>query len=151
MTTGDAIGKVEWIGLRTAKREAIRAVATAEVSEKTGLVGDYFASSGGDRQVTFFQEEDLADIAAALELESVARDNTRRNIVVSGLRLRDLFGQRFAVGECEFECTGDCRPCGRMEETIGPGARAAMTDKGGITAKVIRAGKIHVGDEVVRL
>lgn len=101
--------------------------------------------------MTFFQEEDLADIAAELQMEGVAREATRRNVAVSGLRLRDLFGHRFAVGECEFECTGDCRPCGRMEESIGRGAQVAMKDKGGITAKVIRAGTINVGDEVVRL
>ena len=35
------IGKVEWIGLRPARREAIKVVQTAEVDDQ-GLVGDRF-------------------------------------------------------------------------------------------------------------
>jgi MOSC domain-containing protein YiiM len=76
---------------------------------------------------------------------------TRRNILISGINLLALKGNRFAIGEAVFEYSGECHPCSRMEEALGTGGYNAMRGHGGITAKVIKSGILKQNDAVVVL
>ena len=75
----------------------------------------------------------------------------RRNLVVKGLNLLALKDKRFAVGQAELEYTGQCHPCSRMEELLGPGGYNAVRGHGGITARVLTAGQICVSDLVASI
>jgi len=75
----------------------------------------------------------------------------RRNLVVSGINLTALRHQRFQIGDALFEATALCHPCSRMEKALGKHGVAAMLGHGGLCAKIIRGGKITVGDDVVHL
>ena len=72
----------------------------------------------------------------------------RRNLLVSGINLQTLVGQRFWVGAALFEGTGDCPPCRAMDTALGAGGKNAMTGMGGVTARVLEGGLIRVGDSV---
>lgn len=126
---------------------AVREV-TAEVG--TGLAGDHHAASERQsiRQVTLIQREHLPVIAALCSRESLTPELLRRNIVVAGVNLLALKKSQFQIGGTLLEGTGPCAPCSRMEENLGPGGYNAMRGHGGITARVISAGTIRVGDEV---
>ncbi|PWG62488.1 MOSC domain-containing protein [Spiribacter halobius] len=56
-------GRLEWIGLRPARREAPQTPVTAEV-DAAGLRGDRYAGRSGRRAVTLIQAEHLPVIAA---------------------------------------------------------------------------------------
>lgn len=145
-------GEVKWIGLRTSRDEAMSVVPDCNVVLGAGLEGDRFASRHSDkRAVTLIQFEHLAAIAAFLDREVVDPANLRRNLVVSGLNLLSLKGQRFRIGEAVLEHTGACHPCSKMEQRLGPGAYNAMRGHGGITARVIQEGTIQLGDSVTAL
>ncbi|MGB5395698.1 MAG: MOSC domain-containing protein [Gammaproteobacteria bacterium] len=141
------IGKVEWIGLRPARKQNMDVVETA-VLDQYGLAGDRYAGNSGKRAVTLIQAEHLPAIAALLHLESVAPEFLRRNIVVSGINLLALKDKQFAIGDAVLEMTGLCHPCSRMEETFGAGGYNAVRGHGGITARVTKPGKIKTGDTV---
>lgn len=144
-------GRVAWIGLRPARRQPMQAVDDARLDPKEGLVGDRYASrTDGARQVTLIGAEHLLAIAAYLGVDAVSPEQMRRNIVVAGLNLLALKGRRFRLGEVLLETTGECHPCSRMEETLGPGGYNAVRGHGGITARVIGGGVVRLGDDVVR-
>lgn len=143
-------GKVEWIGIRTKKRMPLTPIAEVAIDVESGLEGDHYSGKSRKRQVTLIQQEHLEVVAKLLHKKSIDPSLTRRNIVVSGINIQALKGQQFRIGEnLILEGTGNCHPCSRMETNLGTGGYNAMRGHGGLTAKVIQAGIINIGDQVV--
>ena len=142
-------GKVEWIGLRPAKRAPLQSVEKVEVAVNNGLVGDHYGGKSGKRDVTLIQAEHLQAVAQFLQKDQVDPGLIRRNIVVSGINLLALNERQIRIGkEVVLQITGHCHPCSRMEENLGAGGYNAMRGHGGMTAKVLSGGLIRVGDEL---
>ena len=142
-------GRVEWIGIRPARGEAMETLDRVAVTPGKGLEGDRFKGrETSKRQVTLIQKEHLHAIASCLHREDIAPEVFRRNIVVSGLNLLALKGKQFRIGNVVLEYTGLCHPCSKMETTLGPGGYNAMRGHGGITASVVKGGELALGDEV---
>ena len=142
-------GNVEWIGVRTKKKEDLLEVKSVKVNKGTGLEGDHFKGISTDkRQVTLIQHEHLNVVSSILGGKGVNPKKTRRNIVVSGINLLSLKHQQFRIGSVVLKTTGICAPCKRMEENLGLGGYNAMRGHGGITATVIEEGEIKLGDIV---
>ncbi len=148
LNTLPQVGKVEWIGLRPARRATIAEVAQVTATCEAGLIGDRYSGSSGKRQVTIMQYEHLPAIAQFLGLPSCEPALLRRNIAVSGINLLALKGKHFVVGTVELEYTGLCHPCSFMEKTFGPGGYNALRGHGGITARVVKDGTIELQDSV---
>jgi MOSC domain-containing protein YiiM len=145
-------GRLDWIGLRPARRVPLRIVEQATLIAGRGIEGDrYRTSTNGARQVTLIAAEDIAAIAAFLGRGDVAPELLRRNLVTRGINLLALKGQRFRIGAALLEGAGDCAPCSRMEETFGVGGYNAVRGRGGLTARVLEGGMIHIGDQVARI
>jgi MOSC domain-containing protein YiiM len=143
------LGRVEWIGVRPARREPMVVVDSVETIEGRGLVGDRFSGGAASkRQVTLIQSEHLPVIAQLLGKERIDPALLRRNIVISGINLLSLNGAQFTIGGALMEGTGPCHPCSRMEETFGSGGYSAVRGHGGITARVLSGGILRVGDAV---
>ncbi len=139
-------GRVEWIGLRPARKVPMQVVETATITE-SGLEGDR-RENPGKRAVTLIQMEHLPVIAALAGLESVTPDLLRRNILVSGINLLALRHHEIRVGGAVLRTTGLCAPCSFMEKTLGQGGYNAVRGHGGLTAEVVTSGEIAVGSIV---
>ena len=145
-------GRLTWIGLRTARRGPVVEAAHARLSPQDGLVGDrYGGRAGGKRQVTLIAREDLAALASFLGRDEVPPVLLRRNLVTEGINLLALKQRLVGVGGAVLEITGECHPCSRMEEELGSGGYNALRGRGGLTARVVTAGEIRLGDSIVRL
>jgi MOSC domain-containing protein YiiM len=151
MATLTRPGRVEWIGLRPARGQAMREVDAAEALAGKGLTGDRYASGSGKRGVTLIQAEHLPVIAALSGNANVLPALLRRNVVVSGLPLIALKERRFRIGEVVLEGTGECDPCSNMEKALGPGGFNAMRSHGGLCARIVEGGVFRLGDAVVAL
>lgn len=114
-----------------------------------GLEGDrYFAGVGtwsdfpieGGKDLTLIEAETLAAVG-------LSGSDARRNIVTRGVRLNDLVGKRFWIGD--IECYGDrlCEPCTHLEQLTGVTV-AALAHRGGLRADILNDGDIRVGDLV---
>lgn len=153
-------GRVTWIGLRPARRAPMTVVETAEIAAD-GLVGDH--ARGASRAVTLLQAEHLAVIAAFLGHAATSGTGSgtgtgirapvdpahlRRNIVVAGVNLLALRHREIRIGGAVLAVTGPAAPCSRMEETLGHGGYSAVRGHGGITASIVSAGQVALGDPV---
>jgi MOSC domain-containing protein YiiM len=143
-------GRLMWIGLRVARRGPIEAIDVAELDPEHGLVGDRYAGRTGTRQVTLIQQEHLAAIGAYLGQPPTDPARLRRNLVVAGVNLLAVKERALRIGTALIQVTGQCHPCSRMEEELGPGGYNAVRGHGGLTARVIRGGVIQLGDPIQR-
>jgi MOSC domain-containing protein YiiM len=148
-------GRLQWIGIRPARRAPMFTPESAELLTQRGLVGDRAAEKqGGARQVTLVQAEHLRTIAlflaprASLGREAVDPGSLRRNLVVSGINLLSLRLATFRIGSSVLQGTGHCHPCSRLEESLGFGGYNAARGLGGITARVLEGGRIQLDDAV---
>ncbi|MES2197197.1 MAG: MOSC domain-containing protein [Pseudomonadota bacterium] len=145
-------GRLEWIGLRPARRATVQIRNSATLIAARGIDGDrYRTDRDGPRQVTLIAAEDMAAIAGFLGLREIAPELLRRNLVIRGINLLALKDRRFRVGTALLEGSGECAPCSLMEEALGPGGYNAMRGHGGITARVIEGGEVAIGDVVERV
>lgn len=139
-------GTVSCIMVRPERMQPVRYCNSVLADAEKGLNGDRYRKNG-NRQVTLIQSEHLDAVASFLG-KPIKPDLARRNIVVKGINLLALKGKQFQIGDAILEYSGECHPCSRMEENLGPGGYNAMRGHGGITAKILKSGMINVHDSV---
>ena len=147
-------GRLAGIARRHEPKGPMETVDAVKVTASEGVHGDFrggMASTkpGRTRQVSLIERTDW-DAAAAETHCPYEWWNSRRNLLVEGLRLPRGAGTRIQVGaNLVIEITDECNPCERME-ALHPGLRAAMTPdwRGGFLGRVIEEGEIAVGDEI---
>jgi MOSC domain-containing protein YiiM len=139
-------GRLEAIWLKRVRRGPMDPVDEAQLVEERGLAGN--ANQGGRRQVTIIEAEAWEHMLA--ELGASLPPSTRRaNLMLRGITLARTRGSLLRIGDCVLEIAGETRPCNLMEESL-PGLRHAMSPhwRGGVFARVLRGGNIHVGGPV---
>jgi len=121
-----------------ARVEAVRALAGK------GLEGDrkFYADGAKPGQALTLVE---AEVVEDVDLPS---GGTRRQVTVRGVRLNDLVGKRFKVGEVECVGVELCEPCLHLQSLTRPGIIAELTHRGGLNADILTDGTIAVGDAV---
>jgi len=151
-----APGTLAGIARHRARRAAMEAIDTAEVTLAGGIVGDFRGRMRGKpykRQVTLIERGDWTAALAEVgrEIDWIER---RANLLVDGLDLPQVPGSLLRIGAdvmLEIMCETD--PCRRMDD-LAEGLEAAMLPdwRGGACARVVREGTIRIGDtiEVVR-
>jgi ADP-ribose pyrophosphatase YjhB (NUDIX family) len=149
------VGRVETI--QTAAGEALpmrrhkHAMAVAGV----GLVGDRYATANGywsddykvSRDLTLVEVEVAEETSASLGFQLSAHD-LRRNLIVRGVRLNDLVGVRFRIGEVIVEGTSLCEPCAHLASLTGKPLLRPLVHRGGLRANILVGGEIREGDRV---
>jgi MOSC domain-containing protein YiiM len=144
-------GVVVWIGLRSMRKAPLEAVEAADIDEADGLIGDHYHGRSRKRQVTLIASEQIAAIASYLGRADISPLDLRRNIVTRGVNLLACKESWLQIGEVVLEPTQECHPCSRMEAAFGQGGYNAVRGHGGLTARVVRGGRVRLGDTIVRL
>jgi len=124
-----------------------------------GLEGDRYASGTGRFSSRRARGREVTDVTliAAEDLDLLARqfglvltpERARRNIVTQGVRLGDLIGRRFRIGQVVLEGAAFCEPCRSITTSRNPRLLQALSVQGGLRARLVSKGVISVGDRVV--
>jgi MOSC domain-containing protein YiiM len=136
-------GTVEQIAIAAQESELPGAVDRVEVTE-TGIAGDRYAEKG---DITLIEAEALEAFAAQTGIE-LSHLESRRQVLTRGVRLNDLVGKRFAVGEVEVVGRELCEPCSHLQSLTRPGVLRGMVHRAGLNADIVTPGRIAVGDRV---
>ena len=110
----------------------------------SGLEGDRHFRPDGQRPggaLTLIEAEALDDVA-------LTGAQSRRQLVVRGVRLNDLVGKRFLVGSVECLGVELCEPCLHLQKLTRPGIIDDLVHRGGLNADILTSGTIAVGDEI---
>jgi MOSC domain-containing protein YiiM len=117
-----------------------------------GLDGDRYADPanrrGPDYQVTLIESENIAAFSEMIDVPFTP-EMPRRNIVTRGVRLNELCGRRFKVGGATLEGLELCEPCSLFAKRTHRDVLKYFPRKGGLRARVVAGGEIHIGDPVV--
>ncbi len=122
-----------------------------------GLEGDrYFSGQGTfspsprkpDFEITLIEEENVLTFARDSGLVFTAAQ-ARRNVVTRGIRLNELTGMEFTIGEVRFRAIRLCEPCAHLAKLTSPDILRGLVHKGGLRAQILSAGMIRVGDSVL--
>ncbi len=142
------VGRVTWISYRPAKKADVQVVSEIMVDTNQGVIGDHYHGTNGKRHLTCIQKEHIETVSSILKKE-ISPTLLRRNLVIEGINLHSLISRTIRIGDSVVaEVTGPCHPCSRMEENLGPGGYNAMRGHGGITCRILKNGKIGIGDLV---
>jgi len=129
-----------------ALRAALVEVEEAEVGGSEGILGDARGRKS-DRQVTVLFREGWESACGELgvTLPWVAR---RANLLVEGIAPPREGGQ-LRIGDLVLEVTQETKPCHLME-AAHRGLKRALTSewRGGVCCRVVKGGRIRVGDPV---
>jgi len=152
-----AMGKVEAICIAPRASSEMQRLTSVEAIAGVGLQGDRYAAGigfysqrptdPGAREVTLIEAEALDALRAERGIQ-LGFDEHRRNLTVRGVRLTELLGQRFSIGEVVLEGVRDCPPCEHLEELTSKPVMRPLVERGGLRARVVVGGTIRVGDEV---
>jgi MOSC domain-containing protein YiiM len=138
---------VEAIHLGEARIERLRAVDSVRAVAGKGLESDrhFHANAAKPGQALTLVE------AENVESADLAPGETRRQVTTRGIRLDDLVGKRFRVGEVECYGVELCEPCKHLQSLTRPGIIKELAHRAGINADILTDGTISVGDEIVEL
>jgi MOSC domain-containing protein YiiM len=111
-----------------------------------GIEGDRFFDYKDNYrgQITFFSLEVFNGVCRQLSVSGKSPDVTRRNVMTMGVDLNSLIGEEFVVQGIQFFGVEECRPCYWMDQVLGPGAEAALKNRGGLRARILTSGRLRV-------
>jgi MOSC domain-containing protein YiiM len=152
--------RVEAIHLAPDRGRPTRSVASVRAVPGVGLEGDRYArgrgtwgrrgARGPGRDLTLIEAEEVERLALDFGIE-LAPGESRRNVTTRGVRLNELIGRRFRIGEVLCEGVRLCEPCTYLEDVTGKPLREPLLHRAGLRADIVTSGTIAVGDAIVDL
>jgi MOSC domain-containing protein YiiM len=138
------MGLMHVVEINIGSSEALKPTGSVAALAGQGLRGDrHFCADGAKpgQALTLIEAEALEDVG-------LTGAQSRRQVVVRGVRLNDLVGRRFRVGDVECAGVELCEPCLHLQQLTRPGIIKDLIHRGGLNADILTDGQIRVGDRV---
>ena len=142
------MAKVFEIAISENSKGKMLGITTIEIVAKKGIVGDrHFKENNNKRcQITLIESENINYYNQKFKT-SITYINFRRNIITSGIKLNELLGKEFFVGEVKLKALDLCRPCKYLQDLLmQKNFVKEFLRKGGLRCEILSSGKISVGD-----
>jgi MOSC domain-containing protein YiiM len=148
-------GTVLAIYIAPKAEELPRAVERVRAMPGRGLYGDRYAvgigtfsNHKGQRDVSLIESEAIEAFERESET-SLSAAESRRNVLTRGVRLNDLVGKEFQVGNVRLLGLRLCEPCTHLVRlTRQPATLRGLVHRGGLYAAILIEGELAVGDPI---
>ena len=144
------MSKVFKIGITDKNSKKINEVKAIEVLENKGIVGDRHFDEFNDPycQLSLIESENIDFYNSKYSL-NIPYVDFRRNIITKGIRLNDLIGKKFLVGNAKVEGIDLCRPCRHLTEMLSQqNILKEFLRKGGLRCQILSSSMINIGDNI---
>lgn len=149
------MARIVGIYISPVRKDKMLAVEEARAVPGVGLLGDRYARGDGtfskkanpSNELTLIESEAIEAFVREQGVEFGLGDG-RRNVVTSGVRLNDLVGLEFCLGEVRLRGLRLCPPCGHLAGLTVAEVMPGLKDRGGLRAQILSEGTIRVGDSI---
>ena len=144
------MSKVYKLGITNNNNQKIREVNSIEVLANQGIIGDRHFKEFNDpySQLSLIESENIDNYNIKYGL-NIPYIDFRRNIVTKGIRLNDLIGKKFLVGEVELEGIDLCRPCRHLCELLDQdNIIKEFLRGGGLRCQILSSSSIEIGNRI---
>ena len=138
------------LGITNNNNQKIREVNSIEVLANQGIIGDRHFKEFNDpySQLSLIESENIDNYNIKYGL-NIPYIDFRRNIVTKGIRLNDLIGKKFLVGEVELEGIDLCRPCRHLCELLDQdNIIKEFLRGGGLRCQILSSSSIEIGNKI---
>jgi MOSC domain-containing protein YiiM len=149
-------GYITAIFTAPAKHAEQCAVDSVQLKAGKGIVGDRFYGVRKHhvaKNLTLIESEVIAEFNNQYH-QCIGLNASRRNLITQGIRLNDLVGKTFHIGQVLCQGIELCEPCHVMARHFQCNSLSeneiikAFAGKGGIRAQILSDGIVRVGDTV---
>jgi MOSC domain-containing protein YiiM len=144
------MSKVYKLGITKNNNQKIKEVNSIEVLANQGIIGDRHFKEFNDpySQLSLIESENIDNYNIKYGL-NIPYIDFRRNIVTKGIRLNDLIGKKFLVGEVELEGIDLCRPCRHLCELLDQdNIIKEFLRGGGLRCQILSSSSIEIGNRI---
>jgi len=142
------MGKVVEIGVTNSKGNQIKNVNEVEALKGKGLLNDrkFRENNQKQRQITLIEVENI-NYFNNKSKTNIPPVNFRRNIITENVKLNDLVGKVFFIGNVKLKAHDLCRPCKYLQDKLKQNNFIKeFLHTGGLRCEILTSGKISVGD-----
>tara|TARA_B100002019_G_C21208616_1_gene568126 strand:- start:99 stop:539 length:441 start_codon:yes stop_codon:yes gene_type:complete len=144
------MSKILKLGISSKNNSPITEMRSIDVLANQGIIGDRHFSEFNDpyNQLTFIESENIDYYNTKYGL-NISYLDFRRNVVTKGIKLNDLVGKSFMVGDVKLEGIDLCRPCRHLSEVLNQNnIIKEFLRRGGIRCQILSSSTLNVGDEI---
>ena len=142
------MGKILEIGISNSKGNKIKKVNIVQSLKGKGLLDDrkFKNNNSKESQITLVEIENI-NYFNNISKTNIAPLNFRRNIITENIRLNDLVGKEFIIGNVKLKGHDLCRPCKYLQDKLRQNNFVKeFLRRGGLRCEILISGKIYVGD-----
>ena len=142
------MGKVVEIGIANIKGNQIQKVNEVEAIKGKGLQNDrkFSENNQKERQVTLIEIENINHFNN-ISNTNIHPVDFRRNIITQNVRLNELVGKEFFVGNIKLKGHDLCRPCKYLQDKLKQNNFVnEFLHKGGLRCEILTTGQINIGN-----
>ena len=142
------MGKVLKIGITNQKGGKILNVDNVKAVKGKGLLNDrkYKDNNLASCQITLVEIENI-NYFNNISKTSIPSVDFRRNIITENIKLNELIGKEFYVGDVRLKGHDLCRPCKYLQNKLKQNNFIKeFLNKGGLRCEILTDGEISIGD-----
>ena len=144
------MAKVLLLGISSLKGGSIKEMKSVDAIKGKGLLNDRKMRENNDKkcQLTLIEIENI-NYYNKVSNASIPPLNFRRNIITEGIKLNELLGKEFLIGEVKLKAHDLCRPCKYLQERLKQkNFIKELLLKGGIRCEILNSGIINTGYKI---
>ena len=142
--------KVIEIAISKGSGSVMKNVDSIESIAGKGLLNDRHFKEGNEKksQITLIEIENINHYNQ-ISRASILPKDFRRNIITKGIKLNELVGSEFFIGEVKVRAHDLCRPCKYLQESLNQkNLVKELLRRGGLRCEILISGKISIGDKI---